>query len=200
MTKQPSPDPSVALRWDEKYRQGEHVSTAPAAILEASVAHWDGCPNRQALDLACGAGRNAVYLAAKGWRVRAVDFSLEALARTQALAVENGVSVETSREDIEAPGWSAGEALYGLVVVTQFLHRPLFPAIRAAVAPGGLLIYETYTIDQLQLSGGPRNAKYLLDPNELPERFRDWHVLRYEEACEARATAALIARKPSPQQ
>lgn len=150
------------------------------------------------MDLACGAGRNAVYLAANGWQVRAVDFSAEALARTHSLAAENRVSVETSQADIEAPGWSADGAEYGLVVVTQFLHRPLFEALREAVAPGGLLVYQTYTSEQLVLEGGPRNPKFLLKPNELLERFRDWRVLRYEEEWEGRATAALIARRPTP--
>ncbi len=191
--------------WDEKYRRGEHAGAEPSPILRSSSQYWNVAPNQLALDLACGAGRNAVYLASNGWTVRAVDLSEEALRQSRSLALNVGVTIETSSEDIEAPGWSAGESQYGLIVVARFLHRPLFPAIRKAVAPGGLVVYETYTIDQLaregdQLAheGGPRNPQYLLQPNELLEKFRDWRVLRYEETWEGRATAALIARKPTP--
>lgn len=191
---------STSQDWDEKYRRGEHVSTEPSATVTESARYWQLAPNREALDLACGAGRNAVYLAEKGWRVEAIDFSVEALRKTRALAQSRGVEIETSRQDVEAPGFSAGSDRYGLVVVTQFLHRPLFEAIRAAVAPGGLVCYSTYAVGQLEFDGGPRNRKYLLEPNELLERFRGWRVLRYEEAWEGRATAALIARKPTSQQ
>jgi len=191
---------SSSPNWDEKYRLGQHLSTEPATAATASVRYWELCPNRDALELACGAGRNAVFLAERGWRVKAVDFSSEALARAQELAASRGVALETAQQDIEAPGFSAGSDRYGLAVVTQFLHRPLFDTIRDAVAPGGLICYSTYTVEQLEFEGGPRNRDYLLEPNELLERFRGWRVLRYEEEWEGRATAALIARKPTSQQ
>ena len=176
--------------WDEKYRRGEHAGAEPSPILRSSSQYWNVAPNRLALDLACGAGRNAVYLASNGWTVRAVDLSEEALRQSRSLALNVGVTIETSSEDIEAPGWSAGESQYGLIVVARFLHRPLFPAIRNAVAPGGLVVYETYTVEQLAHAGGPRNPQYLLQTNELLEKFRDWRVLRYEETWEGRATGS----------
>ncbi|MBI1353495.1 MAG: methyltransferase domain-containing protein [Acidobacteria bacterium] len=189
-----------AESWDARYRDGEQAAAGPADILTASSAYWECAPCREALDVACGAGANAVYLAENGWRARAVDFSAEALRGATALAAERGVTIETSCEDLEVPGWRAGEGGYGMVVVTRFLHRPLFPALRDAVAPGGLLVYQAHTVDQLGFAGGPRNPDHLLRPNELLERFRDWRVLRYEEQWIGRATASLIARRPAPQQ
>jgi tellurite methyltransferase len=153
--------------WDEKYLRGEHAAERPSAILLASARYWGLSPNRTALDLACGAGRNSVYLAAQGWAVEAVDFSGQALRLARETAAASGLAIETSQQDLEAPGWSAGQDRYGLVVATRFLHRPIWGAIRAAVAPGGLLVYETYTIDRLRDGGGPRDPAHLLQPNEL---------------------------------
>ncbi len=127
-----------------------------------------------------------------------MDFSAEALRLARERAAAAGLSVETQQLDLESdPPPDLGESVYDLTVVFQFLHRPLFRAIRRAVRPGGLVLYKTYTLDQLTQEGGPRNASFLLDPNELLVRFRDWRVLRYEEEIDGRATAALLAQKPA---
>jgi SAM-dependent methyltransferase len=143
--------------------------------------------------VACGAGRNAACLAQSGFQVTAIDFSVEALQMTK---TRGGDGVETLEMDLEAPEADLGAEAFDLVCVIRFLHWPLFPALRRAVRPGGLLVYHTYTTDQLQFEGGPRNPRHLLEPGELLAKFADWRVLRYEEEWRGRGTAALLARKP----
>jgi hypothetical protein len=79
----------------------------------------------------------------------------------------------------------------------HFLHRPLFAAVKLALKPGGLVVYRTYTRDQLALADGPTNPAYVLQPNELLHEFSDYRVLRYEEKVSGEGTAALLAQKPS---
>jgi len=97
----------------------------------------------RALDLACGSGRDAVYLAMRGYEVDAVDRLPDALERAQDLARRSGVRLNTIRADLaREPGLPAER--YDLVTVLRFLHRPLLPAIRECVAPGGFVVYETF--------------------------------------------------------
>jgi hypothetical protein len=90
-----------------------------------------------------------------------------------------------------------GHEQYDLVLVFFYLQRELFPAIFAALRPGGWLIYKTYTTRQRQLGGGPQNPDYLLKPGELQHAFQSMNVLRYQEQVASIATAELVARKPS---
>jgi hypothetical protein len=104
--------------------------------------------------------------------------------------------VETRQIDLESPQADLGAEPFDLICVFRFLHRPLFSALKRAVKPGGLMIYSTYTTDQLAFEGGPRNPQFLLEPGELLREFAAWRVLRYEEEWRGRGTAALLARKP----
>jgi SAM-dependent methyltransferase len=146
----------------------------------------------EALDLACGAGRHAAWLAERGFQVTAMDFSAEALA----CARERSAGIRCLQRDLEAPEINLGRDVYDLICGFYFLHRPLFPAIRAALRPGGLLIYKTYTTDQLRYGGRPRSPRHLLQPNELLRLVAPFRVLRYEEVWEGKGTAAIAAQKP----
>ncbi len=183
----------TAKDWDERFRQGSHGDSDPEPFLTCCEDAWPLLEGRKAADIACGAGRNAAYLAQAGFQVTAVDFSQEALRLTKSRA---GVGVDTLQLDLEAPGANLGADAFDLVCVVRFLHRPLFPALRQAVKPGGLLVYLTYTKDQLDFEGGPRDPRFLLEPGELLREFAAWRVLRYEEEWRGRGTAALLARKP----
>lgn len=145
-----------------------------------------------ALDLACGAGRHAVWLAGRGFRVTAVDFSAEALSRVR----DSGIEVTCRQLDLESPDVDLGRDAYNLICGFFFLHRPLFPRLREALRPGGLIVYKTYTTDQLRYPGRPRHPMHLLEPNELLRVLEGFRVLRYEEAWEGKGTAAIAARKP----
>jgi SAM-dependent methyltransferase len=150
------------------------------------------------LDLACGAGRHAALLAAHGHPVLAVDRDIGQLG---ALAATPGVTALAA--DLEGPaGWPLGERRFAGVVVTNYLHRPLLPAIVAAVGPGGLLLYETFARGNERL-GRPANPDFLLRPGELLAAVgSELTVLAYEHGTAALPRPAVIqriaARRPAP--
>jgi len=184
-------------QWNERYRRGEHSGDDPDAFLPACSGYWDLLGSRVAADLACGAGRHAVYLAEHGFQTTAIDFAEAGLEIAERRASERGLSLQTQQMDMEAPGLDLGAEVFDLIVVIHFLHRPLFGAIKRALKPGGLVVYKTYTTDQLAFPGGPKNPAYVLQPNELLREFSDYRVLRYEETMSGEGTAAILAQKPS---
>ena len=115
------------------------------------------------LDLACGSGRHARYLAARGCRVEAVDRDAAALA---ALAGVAGITARLA--DLEGAAWPYAGRAFDAVVVTNYLHRPLLPLISAILAPGAVLIYETFRAGN-ESYGKPSNPAFLLRPGELIE-------------------------------
>ncbi|MEO8936804.1 MAG: class I SAM-dependent methyltransferase [Burkholderiaceae bacterium] len=126
------------------------------------------------LDVASGTGRHARWLAARGHRVTAVDRDADALDAC-------GAS-ETIRCDLEMDGqsWSLGQRAFAAVVVTNYLHRPLFPALIAALAPGGVLLYETFAVGNERF-GRPRNPAFLLRPGELLQHCASLDIVAYED-------------------
>jgi len=192
---------STGAKWDERFRLGEHGSAEVDPILSLSKKYLPLLVTARAaqpiaLDVACGAGRHAVYLASEVFRVTAVDLSAQGLTQARQLAASRNVSIETQQVDLEAEGVDLGESRYDLVAVCFFLHRPLFPALRRAVRPGGLVVYKTYSVDQLQYPGRPRHRMHMLEHNELLREFKGFRVLHYAEEWEGKGTAALIAQKP----
>ncbi|MGH8662168.1 MAG: class I SAM-dependent methyltransferase [Burkholderiales bacterium] len=144
----------------------------------AWVVRWAGLvpAGGRVLDIACGNGRHARYFAARGHSVEAVDRDPDKLA---ALAGIPGISVRSA--DLESVPWPyEGERFAGIVVV-NYLHRPLFPRLLAALAPGGVLIYETFAAGN-ERYGRPSNPAFLLKRGELLEvvhgRLR---VIAYED-------------------
>ncbi len=130
-------------------------------------------PGDRVLDVACGGGRHLRWLAAQGFQLTGVDRDAAALAPLQSL----GRMVVA---DIEGGPWPlAGEA-FDAVVVTNYLWRPLWPALRAALAPGGVLIYETFATGNAAF-GKPANPDFLLQPGELLEACRGLQIVAYED-------------------
>lgn len=171
-------------------------------------------PPGRALDIACGAGRNAVFLASKGWDTIAVDSSSSALnlARSAAQAAGipvfefSGLPALLTRNAVSSKGRviliEAGldtlplpVAHFDLVVCTKFLQRSLFPSMEATLRPGGTLVYETYTRAQLQFSGGPRNPDFLLYMGELRDAFPNLTTMFYRELSAGKGIASLLAVK-----
>jgi SAM-dependent methyltransferase len=152
---------------------------------------------RLALDLACGAGRDAVFLAQHGFEVEGWDHAPEALGRVHDLARRHGVTVRTVLHDLERPGLPLPARPFDLIVCFRFLHRPLFPWIEQALAPGGWLVYETYRAGQERFHR-PRRAQFLLAPGELARAFPTLETIRCEERDPGSGpvTARLLARKP----
>jgi tellurite methyltransferase len=151
------------------------------------------------LDLACGGGHNGVFLAAEGLSVVCCDRSPEALERTRALADEHRVTVSLWQADLEREGANPLPAdFYGGVLVFRYLHRPLIPHIRKSLKPGGVLMYETFTVEQPRF-GKPKNPDFLLKKRELRGWFEDWEVIDFFEGIREapeRAVAQIVCRKP----
>ncbi len=151
------------------------------------------------IDLACGEGHNGIHLARMGCHVILADRSEEFLGTARVLASEAGVSVTFWQVDLEEEGVNPLEGkTFDGILVFRYLHRPLLPFIRRALRPGGILMYETYTVEQAKL-GKPRNPNHLLNPGELRTWFGDWEVLHYFEGIvrnPERAMADIVCRKP----
>ncbi len=179
-------------KWNKKYsaREPEGRQACDWLLENAGLLTGEG----QALDLAMGEGRNALYLAERGYRVTGVDISEVGVARAQALAREKNLTLNTVVADLD--NYEIKENEYDLISCFYFLDRNLFPAIKKGLKPGGLLIYQTFNVDYLKYSGFKK--EWVLATNELLREFQDWHVLNYREvdlAEEENAHAALVARK-----
>jgi len=181
---------------DQQMREtiDNHGRTDPSRFL---VENIDLLPRGRVLDVAMGAGRNAVYLAQMRFQVEGVDASPEAVAQAMANARDRGVVIRTRVEDLERIPYFDEEA-YDLVICFNYLQRSLMPQLKNWVRPGGMVVYETYIVDQSQF-GRPRNPDHLLRHNELLETFRDFRVLRYREGIldDNRAIAGIVAQKPT---
>lgn len=179
------------LRWNERYAHGEiDLSPVPRLVqLEHFLHPAPGAPAR-ALDLACGAGRNALYLAGLGYTVDAWDVSEVGLAHLRRAAQERGLAARVRVRQVDLEGAPLPVARYDLVLDTYFLDRRLLPAMPAAVKPGGLMFMETL----LSTPQKPGRPDYYLQPGELRAAFPGFAALYYEENA-AEGWAALLARR-----
>ncbi len=164
--------------WDEKHKLA-HEENEPAAFLEEifNRGSWYLQTGR-ALDIATGRGRNALYLAARGFAVEAVDISEVGLQEARKRAEEKGLNISFKQVDLESAELS--DLAYDLILNFNFLQRDLIPKMKKALRLGGHVIFETHLIDQ-QFIGHPMNPAYLLGHNELLELFRGFRVLYYRE-------------------
>ena len=149
----------------------------------------------RALDVAMGRGRHAVPLARAGFRTSGVDIELEAVREAIAAAARAGVRVHGWCADLTQHPLPRGR--FDLVLVSRFLQRELFADLRAAVAPGGVVIYETFTTAQRALGRPPASPAHLLEPGELRRYFDGFDVVFYEEVSAPDAVARLVARSRS---
>lgn len=185
-------------RWDERYREGDWEDAADAAEVLRDAEPWLPAGGR-ALDLACGAGRNALFLAERGFRVLAVDLSVEGLRLAARRADHRHLPVRPVLADLERFAVRPGSVQ--VVVNVRFLLRSTFPLMTEALAPGGLLVFETFHVDEIDVLGGDIRRAYALEPGELLRAFRGLEVLAHREGVVARpegkrGLARLIARKP----
>jgi rhodanese-related sulfurtransferase len=149
----------------------------------------------RALDVACGRGRHALLLASTGLHVTAVDRDAEALARLQAQADRLDLPVTTRLLDLETGTPDLGDDGYDLVLVTRYLHRALMPQLLLSLAPGGVLLYETFLAQQAEV-GHPKNPDFLLQPGELRQLVAPLEVLReFEGEFDGNWIAAVAARR-----
>jgi SAM-dependent methyltransferase len=147
------------------------------------------------VDLACGLGRHTLAAAEAGIPTIGVDRNRAFLGELREVAAQRKLAVETVRADLEDPvEIPLRSHCCGAVLVFRYLHRPLVPAIARVLAPGGWLIYETFTVHQLELRAGPRNPDHLLRPGELPGLFAGFEILEHWEGLSAEPENAQVAR------
>ena len=185
------------LKWNQRYQASEGDSTAAQVLVQnAHLLPKQG----DALDLACGLGANAIFLAKHGLSTTAWDISdiaIEKLnSRCENLSLPVGAEV---RDVVLHP---PAQSRFDLIVVSRFLERKIIPSLIEALRPGGFIFYQTFVVDK-QADPGPSNPAYLLKPNELLKLFQSLTVRVYrEEGLEGdlgkgfRNEAMLVAQKP----
>lgn len=159
------------------------------------------------LDLACGSGRNGLYLVENGISVTFADINPDAIEQVQqhSSVVKNKQCTNFWSIDFEQESETPllGKS-FAAIMVFRYLHRPLFEQIKEAILPNGIIIYETFTTEQVQF-GRPKNPDFLLKPDELLDIFSGWEILHSFEGIveplngsgSKQAIAQIVARKPS---
>lgn len=171
--------------WDTRHREVPHEPQACTVLQQ----HSGYLPQQgQALDLACGRGGNALWLARRGLTVHAWDYSEAGIKYLRAEAEKHRLDLQAEVRDVVLNPPEAGR--FDLLVVSQFLDRNLMPALLAAIRPGGLLYYQTFLVGHA--GPGPRNPDFLLRPGELSGYCEDWEVLH---SLEQDGQAQLVARR-----
>jgi tellurite methyltransferase len=181
----------MSLEGNNQIRHSEDME--PAAFLIENVGLL---PNGRVLDVAMGGGRNSLYLAERGFDVVGVDISSAAIGQALKNASKRGLAIKAEVGDLEK-SYSIPHQSYDVIICFNYLQRSLFSALKVGLKKGGMLVYETFIIDQAELFGHPRNPDFLLKHNELLNLFRDFRVLRYREGVfdNSRAVAGLVAQK-----
>ena len=191
------PDEQAREKWNRRYAQATADSTVPARVLTeyAYLLPTTGT----ALDLACGRGGNALFLARRGFKVHAWDISQEAIDQLEHQCETEGLHVETVARDVHENPPKA--STFDVICVSYFLEREIADAIFEALCPDGLLFYQTFVSEKVT-DEGPGNPKYRLEQNELLSLFASLHVLSYQELGRVgntgkgvRDTAWLVAQK-----
>jgi len=183
--------------WNDRWREraDEPFTVDPWLLASEHLLPDSG----RALDLACGRGRHALFLAERGLSVTALDSSAVALAQLRSEATRRDLTIATRQVDLEvAPQLPI--AGFDVVLLFFYLQRSLLPHLREAVRPGGLAILRTFS-SAGPFPGGPENPDFVLRPGELLEIFADWEILRHEEGLEPSgkggSLAGIVARRPA---
>ena len=182
--------------------RGNKVFHPDALLLDYESLFTEAPLGGPVLDLACGDGHNGIFLASKGIPVILCDVSEDSLKQAEARAQKAGVNVQLWQVDLEKDESNPlEEGFYGGILVFRYLHRPLIPPIKKALKRRGVLVYETYTVDQPQI-GRPHNPHFLLKHGELSSWFEGWSIVHDFEGVmdnPKRAVAQMVCRKPGEQ-
>ena len=182
-------------KWNQRYREGSYNRKNPVTLLEQWLPRL---PGGHALDVACGAGRNALLLAGAGYRVDAIDISREGLTLARRQAGALGVSVNWIEHDLDHPFEFATD--YDVIVVTWYVNLPLVTRLASCLAAGGIIVCEEH-LQTGETVIGPENPRFRVAPGALRECFRGLEVLHDEELLqttaegEKLASAQIVARR-----
>jgi tellurite methyltransferase len=174
-------------------RLSQQSIISPSPFVAEWIAKLAGTDQARALDVAMGRGRHALPLAEAGFVTFGVDKEFDIVRDTVHAARDAGTRIAAWCADLTMYPLPAGR--FDLIVVTRYLQRDLFPAIRGAVRPGGIVLYETFTVHQRALGWGPASPDHLLREGELRSYFEDFEIVFYEETSAPEAVARLVARR-----
>lgn len=185
-------------KWDQRYSHAGAPGDPSYVLREFSYL----LPHAgSVLDLACGLGADALFLAQRALMVSAWDSSRIAIEKLQQFARDKGFAITAQCRDVSAE--PPPPSSFDVIVVSHFLERELCPAIAAALKPGGLLFYQTFCVEKVDAGHGPGNPDFLLQKNELLRLFDSLRIVVYHELGTLGATdtglrdrALLIAQKP----
>lgn len=185
--------------WEERYQTGEYdPREEPSPLLRRYV---DWLPDGQALEIATGTGRNALFLAENGYDVQGVDVARSALERARERAAEQGLSEATEWIQADIDEFDLPAATYDVIVVTYYYNFDRLPDLKDALAPGGVLVYEHHLRTTDDVDRGPSGDRYRMRSNDLLRACLDLTILHYEETTrgeDRRASiASLLARNSS---
>ncbi len=180
--------------WSGPREFGPGVLRGPSSWL---IENADLLPRGRALDVACGRGRHALLLASAGFDVHAIDRNPQAIGHLRDTANRLRLTITSGVVDLETdPPPALGTGEYDLILGFNYLHRPLMPALKSAVKPGGRIFYETFTTRQAE-RGHPTNPAFLLKDRELAELMAPFAVLRSREGdFDGRFIASIVAERP----
>lgn len=192
-------------RWDAHFLEVDNAPPVADPFIERLADGSIPLPERRvALDLPCGRGRHALWLAERGWDVYGCDVSMEGLRIARRYSSARGQQLRLFCAELDE--YPLPEDRFDLIVVFFFLKRELFPAIHAALRPGGLLMYRTYVDSAEERSRRAARAaqgqsaeashpSFTLDPGELSREFAELEILHYAEKTNERTVAEFIGRK-----
>lgn len=183
--------------WNDRYRlrerPAEDLDAAPTPLLVGTAS---ALPPGKALDLACGAGRNALWLAEHGWEVTAVDGAPAAIEILRTRAMERALKITAIVADLEKADFKIEPTRWNLIAMCYYLQRGLFEPAKRGVTPGGILISIVHINEP-----GETDSPHRLRPGELEQYFAGWEILhRYEgkanDSAHRRAVAEIVGRRP----
>ncbi len=182
--------------WNDRWREKAEHPLRPDPWLTRVLPLL---PPGRLLDVACGRGRNALFLAEQGHAVHAIDYSAEGIGLLLAEAAGRQLEITAEHVDLEhTPALPA--AAFDAVIVFFYLQRTLFPALKQSVRPGGVIVVRTFS-QAGSFSGSPRRTEFVLAPGELLSIFSGWEILLHEEGLEPSSKggslAGIVARRPA---
>lgn len=183
-------------RWEERYRAKTTGPVGPPSSF--LVQHAGQLPRGRALDIACGDGRHAIWLSRRGFRVDAIDIAMAGLRRAQVVLRRERLAINLIQADMER--FPLPHDRYHLILNIRYLQRDLFPVLKHALRDDGVIVLETFLVDQATICR-PTNPAFLLERGELQRAFDDFDLLvsdegRFETETGPGYLARLIARRP----
>ncbi len=183
------------IKWNQRYAEDSYQKNNPVTLVEDWLPR---IPVGKALDVACGAGRNAIFLAQAGYRVDAIDISLEGLNQARQKAESQGLSINWIEHDLDQA--FQFDADYDLIIVLWYVDLALITRLCDCLAAGGYLVCEEHLITDREVIG-PTSSNYRVAPGDLREAVSGVDVLLYEESIELNsegdqvASARMVTRK-----